>query len=132
MDIKFRAYIPNLQWMVKVVRINFDVKTIEVDLTGGNGDLAEYDFDEVELMQYIGLKDKNGKEICEGDIIQYTSDLMTKKVWNCVIERIGATFAVRKSEKSYADGSYLNVLVRDKRCEIIGNKSENPELLYEE
>lgn len=79
--------------------------------------------------QYTGLKDKNGKEIYEGDIIQYTSEVMTKKAWNCEIERIGATFAVRTGEKSYMDGSYLNVLARDKKCEVIGNILQNPELL---
>ena len=48
-NIKFRAYIRSLKWIVPVERINFDIGTIEVDLTDGNGDTAEYGFDEIEL-----------------------------------------------------------------------------------
>jgi hypothetical protein len=49
-ELKFRAYIKHLDIIVDVQRINFDVKTIEVGLS--DGDLCEYDFDEVILMQY--------------------------------------------------------------------------------
>lgn len=70
-----------------------------------------------ELMQYTGLKDKNGKEIYEGDVVQPYSN--------------GTNFVV----EWWHSGWYLvlenrhSMLYTIGRPEVIGNIHENPELL---
>lgn len=71
------------------------------------------------LMQYTGLKDKNGKEIYEGDIVRSTFNGIGKIEWD---ERNATYRSVGKT----ADMT-LSVVTRE--SEIIGNIYENPELL---
>lgn len=72
----------------------------------------------IKVTQYTGLKDKNGKEIYEGDIIKlYNDDHFIDKI---VYERVDAGMCF-KLEKS-------SVLIEEE-CEVIGNIYETPELL---
>ena len=64
-----------------------------------------------EVMQFTGLHDKNGKEIYEGDIVQY--DLYTDKI----VFKHGGFQGERLIMTNWA------------ACEVIGNIYENPELL---
>ena len=51
-NLKFRAYLKKYKMTVDVVRINFDIKTIECYLVDEDeGDFSEFNFDEVELVQ---------------------------------------------------------------------------------
>ena len=78
-----------------------------------------------ELMQYTGLKDKNGKEIYEGDIVS-------------VMDLIGPTTELVDSV-TFENGAFRLTRVRDftldecviEHIEVIGNIYENPELLEE-
>lgn len=94
------------------------------------------------LMQYTGLKDKNGKEIYEGDIVKhevpYRGNQIRDKIQGAVYYKSGTHYvdadvlgldgAFHKTLCSVADSGnkYSNAKYA---CELIGNIHENPELL---
>lgn len=111
--IKFRAWEKNLKEMIEVYNIDFVSKMI-------NRDIAFRFFDEVELMQYTGLKDRNGKEIYEGDIVRYFKDELG------IVKFVAGSFII--------DGNtcYESFLELGGKIAIVGNIYENPDLLEEE
>lgn len=74
-------------------------------------------------MQFTGLKDKNGKEIYEGDIVKL--EQWNPSIAEVVFDRGGFCFRFKKDDTYYPDGKYLE------EGEVIGNIYENPELLTE-
>lgn len=120
-EIKFRAYVKNLKLLVPVEQIDFKFKTVEVDLSYGYGSTSEYDIDEVELMQFIGLRDKNDKEIYESDVVK-VEDYVAVIKWNVETCR----FVINaQGEHLVCDFDYYY----GKELEIIGNIHDNPEFM---
>jgi len=72
------------------------------------------------LMQYTGLKDKNGKEIYEGDVIVV---IEWNRKYNVVFER-----GMFKASGS-TTFSLVTATNGELSCQVIGNIYENPELL---
>ena len=76
----------------------------------------------VPIMQYTGLKDKNGKEIYESDVIKAPGEFPAE------IKFSGGSFCL--NHISDVIGSWVSLRdVSTKSYEVIGNIYENPELL---
>lgn len=118
-EIKFRAW---------------NKKKKEMELLGSlsaiyacEGDCIETD--NLIYLQFTGLKDKNGKEVYEGDIIRHNTNINSpfSKKYTLVIEDLFEFF----EDKGYAL-SELCESYNPENLEVIGNIYENPELLKEE
>ncbi|EJJ9960776.1 YopX family protein [Listeria monocytogenes] len=91
-----------------------------------HGFISEIEIDLKTIGQYTGLKDKNGKKIFEGDIVNCKFfDRMVGDIAG-VINFIDCVWAVSdfKNKRLYQ-------LIDVDNIEIIGNIHENPELLEE-
>ena len=126
-QIKFRA------WDKTSDVMRTDISSIDYDSTGNicqinviTGTDILFPEKEAVLMQYTDLKDKNGVEIYEGDIVDCERHGFTTS-----IEYYGGAFRCRSEgvplslyiDECYADKDDNNQL------EVIGNIYENPELV---
>jgi hypothetical protein len=75
--------------------------------------------------QFTGLKDKNGKEIYEGDILE-SGYREPKKICNRVVFDHGSFYFSGNTLSQYV---IIEKIMRVPAVEIIGNIFENPELL---
>lgn len=122
--IKFRAYLKNYNEIYEVISIDFSNE--EVLVTNKDNDEMIVCFEDIVLLQYTGLKDKNGKEIYEGDILggDYYVDGVAGKVvydneigvWSIFYLGGGCDFLCNVVNNSI----------------VVGNMYKNTELLKEE
>lgn len=115
-ETKFRAWIKPEKCYRSIMSIKYDiygrpegvwVYKVMVDGRGSN----YFAIDEVELEQYSGFKDTNGKEICAGDIVRIAGQ---------------GNVAIEFPFIELYDAAMENDIE-----EILGNIHDNPELLEE-
>ena len=83
---------------------------------------------DIHLMQSTGLRDKNGKEIFEGDVVDYNGRKAIVN-WNGSY----ASFIYRFVDELHKRNAEWNPLyLAYYHFEVVGNKFENPELLEAE
>lgn len=122
---RYRAWDKNLKTMYEVddiMSIDFgkseiSVKTLFFERTN------YYKFDDIVLMQSTGVRDKNGKEIFEGDVVKMAKNVYSEPTYYEVVRHRGGAY--RLESKQYGCELWL----RHTDCEIAGNIWENPELL---
>lgn len=94
---------------------------------------TEFVFSSVDLMQYAGLKDKNGTEIYEGDIVMYEVDASSPERGLYITQYIEEVYFNEKRIRFELDddcgGEVLYDIQNLYGVEVIGNIYENPELL---
>lgn len=82
-----------------------------------------YSFDDIELMQSTGFKDKNGREIFESDIVKVLNSLYT-----VFYDSEKGSFRLKPHDKRWHT-DYMSNFSHGGNFEVIGNMYENPELL---
>lgn len=129
-EIKFRAWDKKSKCIKDLIGFKDCRKVIQVIYLDEDGDetFAVVDKEQLELMQYTGLKDKNGKEIYEGDILKFynDTDYMFIPGYTEVVFEDG-TFACKHFK--YGIECLVNIDVDDMDITVAGNIYENPELL---
>lgn len=122
-EIKFRGKrIDTGEWVYgDLWRLYYSGSSVSWVIRDGHGNMEDHEVDPETVGQFIGLHDRNGKEIYEGNVCSW---------------KYGFISGV--SEVRFFDGAFRlhgypfdehNLIATGERLEVIGNIHENPELL---
>lgn len=120
-EIKFRAWDRETEQYFKVLAIDFERKIVSCRCFEWEyGPSNEINLSDLDLEQYTGLKDSNGDDIYENDLVLLYPDdqpyqvILDEGKFELSNDYLGLVYDL---SKEYMD------------CEIIGNIHENPELV---
>ena len=143
-DIKFRAYIKDtnkrvpseINKIVEVKSLHLGSRKAIIGYSKSSSNYGNYSisFDDIELMQYTGLHDKNGKEIYEGDIVlldcYYYEEPAFDGEFKVIYDDINGMWLLvdlENKDRGFAFGEIRSYYKAE--IEVIGNIYDNPELL---
>lgn len=145
-EIKFRAWDKDQRIMFGVEQLAFGPNGELVSIYSNGPDFSsdsevlmgeKPDLDEAILMEYIGLKDKNGREIYEGDILRVTDE--DGESYVATVKWFGdeyyPAFDLEGIPAAWNyDANALSAIFNSgaETCEVIGNVHDTPELLEDE
>ena len=130
-NFKIRAWHKENKKMYELAKVDLwgDPDQATCDLASLDEQLFDVYLSEVILMQYTGLKDRAGAEICEGDIGRWYTDKGNESIlFEVLLIEEEARFMGRYKDE-YGNYRFISLINSDKGLEIIGNIYEKPELL---
>jgi hypothetical protein len=99
----------------------FDDK--EAEYVDDDNVLRFVSFKNIDLMQSTGLKDKNGQEIFDGDIVKMAKDVYSESTYYEVVRHHGGAYRLESKQHG------CELWLRHADCEVVGNVYENQEYL---
>lgn len=133
-EIKFRAWDGKEMWTrenTSPFRIGGLIELFSGKICESDGGGIIYQNPQPILMQFTGLKDKNGKEIYEGDILAYAQMGLEKDCFGDIRFHEGS-FVLWMGKELSKSVDETDPFISIGNCivyQIIGNIYENPELL---
>ena len=119
---RYRAWDKETKMMIEISLIDFEMHVIR-GMHWEFGETESIKFNDIELMQSTGLKDKNGKEIFEGDIVKMAKDVYSEPTYYEVVRHRGGAYRLESKQHG------CELWLRHTDCEVVGNVYENQELL---
>lgn len=119
-EILFRAFIKDKNKIYDIKQIDFGYGMVWFEEENKPTDTMRM-FDQIELMQFTGLTDSNGKKIFEGDIV--------KGYWNTIfVVYFDESYLQFRSRKDNGREREIDYYGGSHNFEVIGNIYDNPEL----
>lgn len=130
-NMKFKMFIKTTRKMYQVGKIDFEKERVYLK-NGDSYTQSYFNFDDVILIPFTGIYDREGNEVYNGDIIEYRVGRfvdMTLVKWGKVEFSFLKRTRISANKVSWKRGTYQGIHNYGK---VIGNMYQNPELLEKE